>query len=35
MFKTTDSPAKADPDLWQWIDAEARRQEQNIELIAS
>ena len=35
MFKTSECPAKQDPDLWQWIDAEAKRQEQNIELIAS
>lgn len=35
MFKTSECPAKQDPDLWQWIDAESKRQEQNIELIAS
>lgn len=35
MFKTSERPAKQDPELWQWIDAELKRQEQNIELIAS
>ena len=35
MFNLSECPAKRDPELWQWIDAEAKRQEQNIELIAS
>ena len=35
MFNLSECPAKGDPELWQWIDAEAKRQEQNIELIAS
>ncbi|MDO5531873.1 serine hydroxymethyltransferase [Sutterella sp.] len=35
MFNTNECPAKLDPDVWQWIDAENKRQEQNIELIAS
>ena len=35
MYDTTQCPRSLDPTLWQWIDAEARRQEDHIELIAS
>ena len=34
MFNLSECPAKRDPELWQWIDAEAKRQEQNIELMS-
>ncbi len=35
MFSAKDTLAKVDPDLWQAIEAENRRQEEHIELIAS
>ena len=35
MFSRQDTLAKADPELWQAIEAENRRQEEHIELIAS
>ncbi len=35
MYDRSQPLAAADPAVWQWIEAEARRQEDNIELIAS
>jgi glycine hydroxymethyltransferase len=35
MFSKQNTLAKVDPELWQAIEAENRRQEDHIELIAS
>ena len=35
MLKQEESVAKFDPQLWKWIELEAKRQEAHIELIAS